>query len=225
MLAGQQTSAAEWHGSNCSCGTRISPAFLIVSGLTRCRERPPTAETQADLQDKLSQEVARRAEVDADLRAKADELAGAQAESMRVHEELASLEAELARAKGATKRAVQRKLDAQRANFAAADSQVAEMGYFAAPGSEADADMTAGGSAARLREELYVLEEALRRPPPYQLRGAPLRQVKRQIEDLKDELAALDSAVQGGGVPVDDRQYEMRQYDQYEMRQYDQYER
>ena len=133
LAADLAASKAEAREALADARLKAEEAERAVAVASRSSEEQ--AALQADLQDKLSQEVARRAEVDADLRAKADELAGAQAESMRVHEELASLEAELARAKGATKRAVQRKLDAQRANFAAADSQVAEMGYFAAPGS------------------------------------------------------------------------------------------
>ena len=132
LAADLAASKAEAREALADARLKAEEAERAVAVTSRSSEEQ--AALQADLQDKLSQEVARRAEVDADLRAKADELAGAQAESMRVHEELASLEAELARAKGATKRAVQRKLDAQRANFAAADSQVAEMGYFAAPG-------------------------------------------------------------------------------------------
>jgi hypothetical protein len=52
-----QLGSWNWHGSNCSCGMKVSPAFIVVSGLTRCRERPPTAESQSDLQAKAREEV------------------------------------------------------------------------------------------------------------------------------------------------------------------------
>ena len=42
-----QLGSWNWHGSSCSCGAHMSPAFLIVGGLTRCRERPPSRQQQA----------------------------------------------------------------------------------------------------------------------------------------------------------------------------------